>query len=113
MRPDFDLRTCLARIAVGAMLALAALPAGATDLRGRVEGQNAYSASPFALNGARVELVDRNGRTVGTYSTGPDGMYYFRNVAPGAYTLRVNKRSYPVTVEANVAQDIRPIRIQN
>ena len=99
--------------ASGALLLMISLVAGATDLRGRVEGQNAYASSPYAINGARVDLMDPGGRQVASYLTGPDGMYYFRRISPGKYVVRVRNKSYPITVRDEPAQDLGPVRVQN
>jgi hypothetical protein len=84
----------------------------ATDLRGRIEGQSQHSKVPFAVNGMRVELVNQAGQPVANYLTGPDGMYYFRNVSPGNYLVRVRGRSYALTVQPRPSQDVGPIRTQ-
>lgn len=58
--------------------------------------------------GAFVELVDAQGKTIQTRTTDSDynGVFVFRNVAPGEYTVRVTHSDYyvsetPVTVVAN------------
>jgi hypothetical protein len=98
---------------VTVLLALAPATLAAADLRGRVEGQNNFSANSFPLSGARVELMDSTGRQViANAYTGPDGLYYFRRIAPGRYMLRVNGGIYPLTVDPRDYQDIAPIRIR-
>jgi hypothetical protein len=105
------------RVRVGACLVTVLLvfsPVSlAADLRGRVEGQNNFSANSFPLSGARVELMDSTGRQViASAYTGPDGLYYFRRVNPGRYMIRVNGGNYPLTVDPRDFQDIAPIRIR-
>jgi hypothetical protein len=90
-----------------------AVAASATDLRGRVEGQNAFQSYPFPVNGTKVELLDAAGqRVLAGYVTGPDGFYYFRGIAPGSYSLRVSGQRYPVNVRSAPAQDIAPVRLR-
>jgi protocatechuate 3,4-dioxygenase beta subunit len=85
----------------------------ATDLRGRVEGQTAFSSLPVPMSSTAVELADSNGqRVIARAYTGPDGMYYFRGIAPGRYQLRTRSNAYPVTVLSNPTQDIAPIRVK-
>lgn len=99
-----------AAFVVGALLSASV---SATDLRGRVESVNQYSSIATPVGGALIELLDASGaHVISRYSTGPDGLYYFRNVAPGNYRLRVAGRVYPVTVQRQPAQDIAPIRFQ-
>lgn len=87
--------------------------ASATDLRGRVESVNQYSSISAPVGGAQVELLEATGvRVLARYSTGPDGFYYLRNIAPGKYQLRVAGRAYPLTVQRGPTQDIGPIRLQ-
>jgi hypothetical protein len=86
---------------------------GQTDVRGRVEGTNHFTSSPFPVSQASVQLRDRNGQVVGNYQTGGDGFYYFRGIRPGSYSLRVNDRTnYAVTIGANRFQDLPPVRLQ-
>ena len=110
-------RTCLGAPGLLSILIAGALgisaSAAATDLRGRIESRNQFTSIATPRSGAAVELLDASGRRVlGRYSTGPDGMYYFRNIAPGSYKLRVAGSVYPLSVESRPAQDIAPIRLQ-
>jgi hypothetical protein len=98
---------------VGAGMLCFAASAAATDLRGRVEGQSQYSSIPTPVNGTWVELTDARGQQVlARYYTGPDGMYYFRNIAPGNYQIRTGGRAYPLMVQPRPAQDIGPIQLR-
>jgi hypothetical protein len=90
--------------------------AGATDLRGRVDGVNPHlnGGKPFPFSGARVELMQSDSRglhTVRRAVTDGRGMYYMRRVTPGSYVIRVNGgHRYNVTVAATpTLQDVRPI----
>jgi hypothetical protein len=111
--------TCTARRPLGiaaigcGMALLLAASAAATDLRGKVEAQNAYTSSLTPVNGTKVELTDANGRQVlARYLTGPDGLYYFRNVSPGTYQVHVGGQAYPLSVQQRPAQDIGTIRLR-
>ncbi len=60
------------------------------------------------VNGAFVELVNGDGKTIQTRTTDDmyNGVFVFRNVTPGNYTVRVNHKDYyteetAVTVTAN------------
>ena len=109
------MRRCnmICMILCSAML-LSAMPlaAEATDLRGRVEGLNTYSPTPFPVRGAQVELIDaRDQHVVAASTAGADGMYYFSNISPGNYLIRVNGRYFPLSVQATARQDVAPVRL--
>jgi hypothetical protein len=94
---------------------LFAVPASATDLRGLIQGTHPYTNQPFPVKGATVELYQQSTRgwrlVYGTVS-GPDGMYYMRNIPPGRYWLQINRgQNYQLNVESGRWQNIRPIRI--
>lgn len=94
-------------------LLLAAAPAWATDLRGRIDGYHPYAAQPFPMNGVRVDLwmmTPMGWQQVFATFTGPDGMYYLQNIMPGQYTLQVNgAMNYPIVVAPMDYQDLPPI----
>ena len=97
-------------IGVGAFMLAGA--ATATDLRGRVDARNSYTT--FPVGGTAVSLYrEEAGRSniVQSAYTAPNGMYYFRGVAPGRYTLRVEQRSFQLDVGNAPLQDLRPIVI--
>lgn len=106
----------LRRLAVALGAALFAAAAGATDLRGKVTGTHSYTTRSFAARGVTVVLYQKQSgqwhrvrRTV----TGPDGMYYLRDVAPGEYWLRIDRRhDYRLNVRRQRVQDIRPIELR-
>jgi len=106
----------LRRLGVALGAALFAAAAGATDLRGKVEGTHSYTSRAFPARGVSVVLYQKRSgqwqrlhRTV----TGPDGMYYLRNVAPGEYWLRVDRRhDYRINVRPQGVQDIQPIQLR-
>jgi hypothetical protein len=93
------------------LLLLFALPpiAWATDLRGRVDGRNPATGTK-PLGGVLIGLFSvgpNNSYTlVRQASTGPDGVYYLRGIAPGKYVLQVAGVNYPVAVGAGPNQDI-------
>jgi hypothetical protein len=67
--------------------------AGATDLRGRVDGMHPYSPQPFPIGGVRIDIFAPSPQgtvLVRSTLTGGDGMYYLPGMAPGVYTLVVN-----------------------
>jgi hypothetical protein len=96
-------------------LLLLAVPASATDLRGMIQGNHPYSSQSFPVKGATVKLYQQSGRAwrlVDATVSGPDGMYYMRNIAPGRYWLQINGRqNYQVSVGTARSQNIPPIRI--
>jgi len=85
----------------------------AGDLRGGIYGSNRFNPQPVPVFGARVDLVvPQTRRVVYTAFTGPDGMYYMRNIRPGDYQLQVNQAmTFPLVVDSASFQDIPPIRI--
>jgi hypothetical protein len=100
---------------VALILACLSLSASAVDIRGRVDVRNAYSPRPFPLAGATVTLFVRQPtgwRVIANASTGPDGLYYFRGVAPGSYVLQVQGRNFPITLSQASFQDVPPLLVQ-
>ena len=59
---------------------------------GDVEGALVKSGG-LGFEGVNIELVDANGKVVGTSLTDFDGFFLFERVAYGSYTLRVAKDS--------------------
>lgn len=101
-------------IAAAALMLAAAAAAGATDLRGRVDGRNNFSSTPFPLGGTALQLYRQDAgqlRLAASAFTGPNGMYYFRGVAPGRYVLQVQGRKFPVQVGNAPLQDVPPLVI--
>jgi Carboxypeptidase regulatory-like domain len=99
-------------IGVGALMLAGA--ATATDLRGRVEARNNYASTPFPVGGTAISLYKEEGgkrRMVQSAYTAANGMYYFSGVAPGRYTLQVERSSFRVDVDNMPLQDLRPIVI--
>ena len=84
----------------------------AASIRGQVATENPYSGLIKPVPGASVELFSKNpetGRWIqhGSYRTGYDGMYYFQDIRPGNYVLRINgDATYPVSVSERENQDI-------
>jgi hypothetical protein len=59
------------------------------EVRGRI-----VDSSGVPISGATVELFDKDGSMVATYTTGHDGTYIFTGVPPGIYTIKVAKSGY-------------------
>lgn len=73
------------------------------------------------LNGAKTELLDAGGNVLRTHLTDDmnNGIYLFRNVAPGKYSIRTSidgyhSKTYPIEVKANEVSycDVPLVRIQ-
>ena len=86
------------------MLAVSAPILRATDLRGGVVGL----AGPLVGVGVALFEVKPNKKSslVRQTVTAPDGKYYFNNVHPGQYVLRVAGIDYPLEVGETQMQDI-------
>ena len=86
------------------MLVVSAPILRATDLRGDVVGR----AGP--LVGVGVALFElkpnKTFRRVRETVTTPNGKYYFNNVDPGQYVLRIGGIDYPLEVRETQMQDI-------
>lgn len=101
-------------------LVLAALPAVATDLRGRVDGLHDYSQQPFPLAGVYVTIfrIDPTPyglqyRPIATTMTGNDGMYYFKGMWPGNnYVMQVAGSNYPLAIMPVPGQDIQAVLVR-
>ena len=96
------------------LLCLVTTVASATNLRGRVDGKHAYAPAPFPASRIAVELLvpDVGGKWQVAYRTvsGPDGMYLFSGVKPGAYILHVDGRlNFHLTVGPGPTQDVAPV----
>jgi hypothetical protein len=76
----------------------------ATDLRGDVVGM----AGPLVGVGVALFEVKPNKtfRRVRETVTTPNGKYYFNNVHPGQYVLRIGRIDYPLEVRDTEMQDI-------
>ncbi len=87
----------------------------AANLRGKIEGSNQHYTTTYPLPGAKVVLYSKKSgkwKPTRKYITGSDGMYYFKNVPAGQYSIQVNGRqNYPVSVSGKPEQDLPPIVI--
>jgi hypothetical protein len=109
----------LAAVLVIGFIVVANDPAGAADLRGRVDAVHRYSSTPFPAHGVEVRLVSpRFGGAVGRARTGPDGIYYLYGISPGSYDLEVRRSPkehpsvYALEVRDVPQQDVRPILLR-
>src|SRR4029077_10928377 len=86
------------------MLVVSAPILRATELRGGVVGL----AGPLVGVGIALFEVKLNNtlRRVRETVTAPDGKYYFTNVHPGQYDLRIGVIDYPLEVRETQMQDI-------
>lgn len=92
-----------------------AASAHCANLRGKVDGVHQYSPRPFPLANTTVTLLrGPPGQPVRVAQTKSDksGMYYFRNIAPGAYILVISGERFPVAVTGSRTQDIAPVLIR-
>lgn len=87
----------------------------AANLRGKIEGSNQHYTATYPLTGAKVVLYSKKSgkwKPTRKYITGSDGMYYFKNVPTGQYSIQVNGRqNYPISVSDKPEQDLPPIVI--
>ena len=87
----------------------------ATDIKGRINGTNAISKAPYPLKGVSVELYIKSvGKWIkkNKFTTNSDGMYYFKDLKSGQYTIQVNgKTNYPIDVLDIDSQELPPIII--
>jgi hypothetical protein len=90
--------------ALSASLVVSAPILRATDLRGTVVGLTGplYGAGVALFEVKPNMKLQRIGDTV----TAPDGKYYFNNVHPGQYVLRVRGIDYTLEVRETQMQDI-------
>ncbi len=84
-----------------------------TDIRGRVVTVT-QDAKVLAVPRARVDVYKADNKVHTTY-TDTKGYYYFSNLAPGVYTIRVKQKDYTIKVEPKASnrqfQDIPQIRL--
>ena len=94
---------------------LSAITLNATDIKGRINGINAISEKPYPLKGINVEIYVKNNQDwikKDKFLTNSDGMYYFKNLEAGEYTIQVNgKSNYPILVLDQEKQELPPIII--
>lgn len=95
------------RLACIAVLAASlAMPALATDLRGRVE-----------VKAREVTVEVRSAKAPHTpirkVIADRDGRYYLPDIPPGPYELVVNGTTFPISVEQVAIQELPPIRLKS
>ena len=98
-------------------LAGAGLPeASAADLRGRILKKYSNSAQGFPVGGARIELYRYSGpkrELVGTAISAQDGIYFFRNIPAGSYSITVpGGQTYTFKVANSPQQDLAPVVLE-
>lgn len=102
-------------IIIGILLIFNPKIAFATDIRGRIEGLSFYSKNIQPLRGVKVELLSCNlrCRVKGYTYTSSQGFYFFRNIRPGTYKIRINEdEKTRIEIFDQNFQDIPPIRIR-
>ncbi|MDF8334615.1 carboxypeptidase-like regulatory domain-containing protein [Novosphingobium cyanobacteriorum] len=62
----------------------------AVDMLGDVEGTATFGTGARAVTGLALELVDDAGRTIARTRTGSGGSFWFEQLHPGAYRLRLD-----------------------
>ena len=110
-----DIPRILNRLLLMSALIVLSATAVATNLRGQVNGEHHYSAAAFPMARPKVAIYRRDGKNlvlVASTLTGPNGMYYFHDVAPGNYILVVKgKIRVHITVANQQSQDIGPVLV--
>jgi len=88
----------------------------AADIKGKVNATNAVTKIPYAIKGINLDLYkDINGvwKKITTFITNHDGMYYFKNIKAGSYTIQVNGHTnYHIKVLEQPQQEIAPIVVK-
>jgi hypothetical protein len=68
------------------------------------------------MPGVRIILFliksDRTYKQAGTTISSSDGMYFFKDVAPGKYVIQVAGSNYPVEVIKTATQDLQPVVVE-
>jgi hypothetical protein len=99
-------RTGMRFACIGVLAACIAAPAGATDLRGRVE-----------LKAREVTVEVRSAKAPHTAIrkaiADRDGRYYLADIPPGTYELVVNGKTFAISVEQVAIQELPPIRFKS
>jgi len=94
---------------------LSSITLNATDIKGRINAINAISQKPYPLNGIDVVIYiksNQNWIKKDKFITNSDGMYYFKNLEAGKYTIQVDgKANYPIIVLNQEKQELPPIII--
>jgi hypothetical protein len=88
----------------------------ATDIKGKVKATNSLSKEPYSLKGVEVDLYTNRAKKwikIDSFTTDREGMYYFKGLKKGNYTLQVNgKTNYPIAVFDTPQQELPPILIK-
>lgn len=89
----------------------------AGDIRGKVESQSSYSKTVQPVRSIKIELLkcwtNFPCRLKDYTYTSSSGFYYFRNISPGAYKLRINETDdVSIRVYNQDFQNIPPILIR-
>jgi hypothetical protein len=94
------------------------------ELRGRVDSSNRLSKATYPLQGTSVKLYScTSGRSrlcddlKSTTYTGTDGLYYFREVPPGAYLIVIEEGRLKIPLEVDgryrgSTQDVGPVLLR-
>ena len=85
------------------MLVVSAPNLRATDLRGGVVG---LAGPRVGVGVALFEVKPSRVQPCSPDRTAPNGKYYFNNVHPGQYVLRIGGIDYPLEVREGQMQDI-------
>lgn len=85
----------------------------ATDIKGKINATNNKSKKPYALEGIKVDLYKSRSKEwsfIGSFKTNSEGMYYFKELKAGKYTIQVDgKTNYPLVILDRPKQEIAPI----
>ncbi len=88
----------------------------ATDIKGKVNATNSLSKVPYSLKGVEIDLYTNRAKEwikIDSFITDREGMYYFKGIKEGNYTIQVNgKTNYPIVVSDTPQQELPPIVIK-
>ena len=100
-------------VVIGVLFGITTLVA--TDIKGKVNAINSLSKVPYSLKGVDIDLysnISKKWVKIDSFITDGDGMYYFKGVKAGSYTLQVNgKTNYPIDILETSQQELPPILI--
>jgi outer membrane receptor protein involved in Fe transport len=89
-------RICAAFLLASSLVVSSAIAQVSLPNANTIEGRILETSAGLPVGGAEVRLL-LGSATVDTTTTGPDGTFSFKGVAPGSYTMEISARGYLTT----------------
>lgn len=88
----------------------------ASDIKGKVNAINSLSTTPYSLKGVTIDLYQNRSKEwfkIASFISDGEGMYYFKDIQEGNYSIQVNgQTNYPIEIGDKAQQELPPIIIR-